>query len=124
MTTRYDHPNVIVRREFSGRTAASANGTNLPMLHYQKLKMKAVHARVVTAGTNVGNNIFTIRRNTTNIGTIAIGTATAGSIISASLSDAEVGSLETVNALKGADATGVVDLTYEYEVLPEALQSA
>jgi hypothetical protein len=125
MATRYDHPNVIVRREQSFLGAAATAGTLGHWIPQQKMNLVAVHAHVVTAGTSDTTNAYTVRAGavgTTSIGAITIGTATAGSRVSAAIGvTVDEGAL--LNCLKGNDATGVSMVSYEYEVLPDAVQT-
>ena len=125
MGLRYDHPNNVVRREQSYLGAASASGTLGHMIPQQKMNLIAVHAHVITAGTHDTNMAYTVRAGgvgTTSIGAITIGTATAGSRISQAIGVAvDEGAL--LNCLKGSDGTGVAMIAYEYQVLPEAVQT-
>lgn len=125
MATRYDHPNCLVRREQSYLGASGASGTLGHMTPQQKMNLVAVHAHVVTAGTHATNNGYTVRAGavgTTSIGAITIGTATAGSRISQAIGvTVDEGAL--LNCLKGSDGTGVSVISYEYEVLPDAVQT-
>ncbi len=123
MATRYDHPNCTVRREVSAYGAAGANGTYAQYMPYQKMRLVAAHFKVVVAGTSAGSGHgFTVRNGTTSIGAIALNTETAGVTTSVTLGDT-IDSFETLNALGGTDATGAAQITWEYEVLPDALQS-
>ncbi len=121
MTQRYDHPNCIVRREHSALAAAGASGTNAELMQYQKFRVNAAHFKVVVAGTAAGHG-YTIRNGTTSIGTVSLGTNTAGVTTSVSLGST-IDSFEVLNALSGADATGTAQISWEYEVLPDALRS-
>lgn len=118
---RYDHPNYVIRREVSALGAAATGGTNAQYMPYQKIRLVAAHFRVVTAGTAAGN-AFTIRSGTNSLGTVVLSTATAGVTTSVPIRQ-NIASLEVLNALKGAEATGVAQITWEFEVLPDAVQS-
>lgn len=120
MGRRYDHPNAIVRRYASARGVATANGTNAPLMVPGKSKLIAVHAHVAVAGTNVANHAYTIRNGTTSIGAIAPGTSAVGAILVSTVNTV-LAANAILNCLKGTDATGIVDFTYEYEVLPDAV---
>lgn len=122
---QYDHPNNLITREQSYLGLAGASGTLGHMAPQQKMRVVAVHAHVITAGTNDTTNSYTVRNGalgTTSVGAIVIGTLTAGGRISASIG-ATVDEGELLTLLKGADAVGVSVLSYEYEVLPDALQT-
>lgn len=120
---RYDHPNFIVRREDSSLTVAGASGTHAQFMAYQKMRLVAAHVKVVVAGTSDSpGNSFTIRNGTDSIGLGALGTATAGVTTSVTVGSV-IDSLETLNALGGTDATGVAQITWEFEVLPDAVQT-
>ena len=123
MTRRYDHPTFIVRRQDSHLAVAGASGTNAQLMPYQKFRLVAAHFKVVTAGTSAGSGHgYTIRNGTTSIGAIALNTETAGVTTSVAVGS-DIDSFETLNALSGTDATGVAQITWEFEVLPDALFS-
>lgn len=117
---RYDHPNAIVRRLYGARGAATASGTNAALYLPQKAKLIAVHGRASVAGTNVANHVYTIRNHTSSLGTIAMGTTAINGTVVTTL-NVELAAGATINCLKGSDATGVTDFTYEYEVQPDAV---
>lgn len=117
---RYDHPNVIVRRE-TMVAGAAGTGTKNRFFHYQKLRLKAAHLKVRTAGTAAG---FTVAPTvgTTAIGTATVGTNTAGytATVLATSPGQEGAAQDDVFCTIAGDNTGVVDVVYEYEVLPDA----
>jgi len=118
----YDTPNHTVRREQSFTSVAGATTESCRMLNFQKLRLKKVHAQVVTAGTAT-THALNIYHGTTSIGAIAISTATALSNFSSAALNRTIESLERVAVRTGADATGICMVAYEYEVLPDAVPS-
>jgi len=124
----YDHPNNIVTREALSLGAAGT-GTKNRWRTYQKMRLKATHFVVRTAGTA---NAFTaaVIAGTTTVGTQTIGTATAGvaSTLLAGTGNTpkgvEVAAESDVSCTIAGDATGVVDVIYEYHVMPGALHTA
>ncbi len=118
----YDNPNYTMRREQSFLTVAGNAAVSARMINFQKMRLKKVHARVVTAGTSAGHAV-NVYHGTTSIGSISLGTSAAGSTGSSAALNRTVDSLEQVNIVNGTDATGVAVVSYEYEVLPDASQS-
>ncbi len=118
----YDSPNHTIRRETSHLTVAGATTESARMISFQRMRLKKVHAHVVTAGTAT-THALNIYHGTTSIGAIAIGTATALSTFSSAALNRTVESLERVAVRTGADAAGVCVVSYEFEVLPDAAQS-
>lgn len=121
MGLRYDHPNATVRREACHLTAAGT-GTHARDVMYQKRRLKAAHFSVVTAGT-ADAFAATIQNGTTSVGVSTLGTNTAGYTASVTGIDATIASLATLNVAIAGDNTGVATVTYEFEVLPDAVQS-
>lgn len=121
----YDHVNNLITREMRFDGPAAASGTVGLWSPQQKMRLVAVHGVVQVAGTNVAGNTYTVRggvNGTTSIGALAMGTNTAGAVVHQAIGSV-VDRGEALNLLKGADATGVSGLSYEWEVLPDALQS-
>ena len=119
----YDSPEYAVRRDQSHLTVAGATTESARIMSFQRLRLKKVHAQVVTAGTAPAHAL-NIYHGTTSIGAISIGTATAHSQFSSALLDRTVESLERLAVRTGADATGVCLVSYEYEILPDAVKTA
>ena len=118
----YDSPEYAVRREQSHLTVAGATTESARIMSFQRLRLKKVHAQVVTAGTAT-THALNIYHGTTSIGSISLGTSAAGSTGSSAALNRTVDSLEQVNIVNGTDATGVAVVSYEYETLPDASQS-
>lgn len=118
----YDSPNQQVRREACFLTVAGATTDGARFRSFQAMKLKKVHAGVVVAGTATTHG-YDVYHGTTSIGTISLGTSAIRATASSALLDRSVGSLEDVTVKSKADATGVANIVYEYEVLPEAVQS-
>lgn len=119
----YDDPNFAIRREYTATPAAAGATTESNKFRsFQAIRLKKAHAYVVTAGTATthGYNVF---HGTTSIGTIALSTSTAGVVASSALLDRLVASMEQVSVKSLADATGVAQIVYEFEVTPDAVES-
>jgi len=124
MPGRYDHPNFITRREFGIDTVAGAATVGARFARFQKHKLKAVHVRVIAAGTSAGaGNALIVRHGTTAIGTFTLGTTTVGATQSIVM-NREVSSLELVDGTNGTDATGRVHVIYEHEMLWDGTPTA
>jgi hypothetical protein len=118
---RYDHPNCIVRREASFLTTAGAAGVGARFCMFQKIKLKAVHAAVVTAGTSASTNTLIVKNGTTALGTMTLGTSTAGALVNSATLNTEIASMSVLSVTNGADVVGVAMVSYEYEVQPDAV---
>lgn len=116
---RHDHPNVLVRREFSFLQVAGTT-TQGHMMVYQKARLKSVSAKVRTAGTATAY-AATIQNGTTSIGAITLSTNTAGVTTNVSMSNSALAQYDMLNVVIGGDVTGVSIFTYEFEVLPDAV---
>lgn len=126
--TAYDHPNFLVQRENSG-TVAAATSSAARFMHFQRARIRAVHLRVVTAGTATATpDDATIRwetfgpGGTTSFAALFYSTNSAQHIMHSTVT-ATVPANNSVRAVKLLDATGVTDVYYEYEVLPDAVLS-
>ena len=128
MATRYDHPNVIVRREFNMHVLAAT--VNLQYFRtFQLAKLYGVHGAVLIAGTGAnttsGIRIDLVGTSTTSIGNIDFSTNT----IAHTTSVVYTGGTQTmiagggINIVKRTEATGVFNVVLEYEVLPDAAQT-
>jgi|TARA_Y100000296_G_scaffold74370_1_gene92915 hypothetical protein len=122
MAGRYDHPNHLVRREqcMGGVTAGTSDARVALFSPFQKMRLMSVQGVIETAGTAA--NTYVIQNGTTSIGTLAVGTDTAGAIVASGSLGTTIAKGARVN-LKTAttDATGVAIITYEWEVLPDAV---
>jgi hypothetical protein len=123
----YDDANAVYREERSILTAAGANGVSPKYAYYQKRRLSAVHAIVVTAGTSAGAGNAAIVKGgpagTTALATITLGTLTAGAAV-----DVLVGSVinpyDQLTVTNGTDTTGVALVVIETEQMPDAVRSA
>ncbi len=118
----YSDPNKIVRREHFATSVAGATTEGAKFRSFQKFKLKAVRAVVVTAGTATTHG-YDVYNGTTSIGTIALSTSTAGSSAESGLLNASVASLGQISVKSLADATGVAHILYEYEVDQDAVNT-
>ena len=120
----YDTPNHTIRREQTATTLARATTETLNSTSRALPKFRRTHAKAeaIVAGTATTHG-FTIKVGTTSVGAISLGTSAAGVIASSALLDVVVPSMTQISATSLADATGVSGIVYEYEVLPDAVQS-
>lgn len=126
---RYDSPNCTVRREaFGGEAGGAATTEYAKYRFFQKAKLKAVHFVRTTAGTATAHG-FNIFRGTASVGAVALNTTTAaasagGEIASATGLDLTIAAGQQLSVKSLADAVGKAHVIYEYEVLPDAVESA
>lgn len=119
----YSDPNSTVRREANiGEVGGGATTSYGKFRHFQRIKLKRVHAVVTVAGTVAGHKLD-VYHGTTSIGTIALGTAAAEVRVSSGILNELVESLEEVSVKTGADATGKAHVVYEHEVQFDAVQT-
>lgn len=112
----YTAANANVRREHcAGEVGGAATTAYGKFLAFQKCKLKAVHARVTTAGTATTAKLD-VYNGTTSIGTLALSTSTAGSTFSSATLDSAIAALGSAEVRTGADATVKAIVTYEYQV--------
>lgn len=117
----YDSPNNTIRREHHMTTIAG-NASIKYFRHFQKMRLFAVHLAVNVAGTAT-TNTFIPKAGTTALGTFAMTTSTQGVMSSIDVTDTDLAALGELSVLGGADATGVADIIWEYQVLPGAVQT-
>lgn len=119
----YSDPNCTIRREYCAPpTTAGATTEGAKFRSFQKMRLKAAHAVVITAGTATTHG-YDVYHGTTSIGTIALSTSAAGVAASSATLDRPVASLEQVSVKSLADATGVAQIVYEFEVVSDAVQT-
>lgn len=118
----YDDPDFQIRREADRITIAGATTEGAKFRSFQAMRLKKVHATVITAGTATTHG-YDVYHGTTSIGTIALSTSTAGANASSALLDRAVPSREQVSVKSLADAVGVAHIVYEYEITSDAVQS-
>lgn len=118
----YADPNFTVRREVDRITVAGATTEGAKFRSFQALKLKKVHATVITAGTHAGHG-YNVFQGTTSVGAIALGTSAAGVSASSAALNLNVASLEQMSVKSLVDATGVAHIVFEYEVSPDAVAS-
>jgi len=111
---RYDHANNLIRREHYISATAGATTEFGKIRNFQAMKLKAVHATVITAGTATAHG-YDVYSGTTSVGTVTLSTNTAGVQVSAVLSNAAVAAQDTMHVKSLADATGAADIVLEYE---------
>ncbi len=120
---RYDAPNCTVRREDCFLTTAGNGAVSARFATFQKKRLHAVHVQAVTAGTTAGHTVI-IKDGTTALGTATMGTSAAGTKVALTSLNRTVETGNVLSATNGTDATGVALVTYEYQMLPDAVQSA
>lgn len=121
---RYDSPNATIRREAMGLTEAGGGGTTeyAKFVSFQKMKLKAAHAYVTTAGT-AGAHGFNVFNGTTSVGAISLGTSAAGVTASSAVLNSAVAAMGQVSVKSLADVVGKAIIVFEYEVDLDAVQS-
>jgi len=120
----YSEPNAVVRREhFAAACGGDATTEYGKFRSFQKMKLKKVHAVVTTAGTAAGHKLD-VFHGTTSVGTISLGTSAAGVTASSATLNRAVAALEQVSVKSGADADGIADVIYEFEVDHDAVRTA
>ena len=138
MSVRYDHPNVLVRREtrLGATTAGTTSVTTFLLDNPGTARLKAVHFLPTTVGTSDtgSQTIRTISAGTTttSVGISSIGTAAVNVeasintvVLGASNSppgvEVAAGSLLTIT--NGVDGTVVTNVLVEWEALPDSVLS-
>lgn len=118
----YDSPQYTVRQYETRRTAtpAVAAGTGAISINAaQKRRLYAVRATVQLAGTTA-THAYIVRNGTTALGTITLGsTTTAGMSTRLDITNADLAAGDVLNCLSNGDATGIADITYEFDFLPD-----
>lgn len=118
----YTDPDFLVRREHcAGEAGGAATSEYARFATFQKSRLKKVHAVVTTAGTSTDHG-FAIYSGTSSIGSITLGSGTAGA--SSATLNATMNSLTRFSVKSLADATGKAIIIYEFEVTPDAVQTA
>jgi len=124
----YDHPNYLVRQEAPMGEIGGANQAYAKFMRFQKFRLKRVFYQVTTAGTSAANNTQVINQisgtTTTPLGTMTAGTSAAQAQVASAILNALIGSGDVVQVNQGADVTGKGVLSYEFETLPDAVQTA
>ena len=124
----YDHPNYLVRQEAPMGEIGGANQAYAKFMRFQKFRLKRVFYQVTTAGTSAANNTQVINQIsgtvTTALGTMTAGTAAAQTLAQSAILNALIGSGDVVQVNQGADVTGKGVLSYEFETLPDSVQTA
>ncbi|MBF0131798.1 MAG: hypothetical protein HQL75_04320 [Magnetococcales bacterium] len=120
----YSDPDFQVRREHcAGEVGGAATTEYARFASFQKARLKQVHAVVTTAGTTTGHGLD-VYSGTTSIGSITLGTSAAGVSGSSGALDATMAAMGRFSVKSLADAAGKAVVVYEYEVTPDAVQSA
>jgi hypothetical protein len=112
----YDAPGAQVRHEIFVPNLVGQASASLQKYHmFQATRLKAVHALIVTAGTNTGAG-FDVYVGTASVGAVVCGTNTAGVIVDSGLIDAVVPAKGLIE-IKGKpnSATLVASLTIEHQ---------
>lgn len=128
MVKRYDHPNNLVHRESGGVVAAAATSFVQQYFH-QKSRIRGVHIQVLTAGTATATPAdasieFMLHGpgGTTSFANIPYTTNSVQYVAHQTVT-ATVAQGNSIRAAKKNDATGVVVVGWEYETMPDAVQS-
>ncbi|MBF0146370.1 MAG: hypothetical protein HQL84_09990 [Magnetococcales bacterium] len=120
----YSDPDFQVRREHcAGEAGGAATTEYARFASFQKARLKKVHVVVTTAGTATDHG-FDLYSGTSSIGSITLGTNAAGNAASSAALNATMNAMGRFSVKSKADATGKAVVVYEYEVTPDAVQSA
>ncbi|MBF0109270.1 MAG: hypothetical protein HQL76_08850 [Magnetococcales bacterium] len=120
----YSDPDFQVRREHcAGEVGGGATTEYARFASFQKARLKKVHSVVTTAGTTTDHG-FDLYSGTSSIGAITLGTSAAGATAASATLDASMTALGRFSVKSKADATGKAIIVYEYEVTPDAVQTA
>lgn len=115
----YTDPNLTLNREHCVGEAGGGATTVYGKFHaFAATRLKAVHARVTTAGTATTHK-FDVFIGTGSVASLALSTSTAGSVLSVAVGS-NVSSLQAVEFKSGADADGKAVISFEYEYQPDA----
>ena len=129
----YDHPNYLVRAEHCAGESTAGSGTiGAKFMRFQKFRLKTVQVRITAAGTSTSPgaamtvNVLSggTATTTTSVGLVALGTNAVGALVSSGAINATVASGDQVAVTNGTDATAKGVVTYEYETLSDAVQTA
>lgn len=112
----YDAPGAQVRQEiFSPNLAGASSASLQKFLMFQATRLKAVHALIVTAGTNAAAG-FDVYVGTSSVGAVTCGTNTAGVVVDSGLINAAVPAKGVVEIKgKATSDTLVASLTIEHQ---------
>ena len=135
MVQRYDHPNALIRRWHSHRAGIAPDGSQTAGTatagttgHFtvpggQSIRLVAAHASVAVTGTSTTNN-YELQIGTDSVGIWAISSEAAAVTSQIGSSASPLGTatqFQTISVIKQDGATGQVDFTYEFEVLPDSV---
>lgn len=124
MPGSYNDPSVLLRREYCAPpTTAGATTEGAKFRSFQAIRLKKVHATVITAGTATTHG-YDVYHGTTSIGTIALSTSAAGVDASSALLNRDVESMDQLSVKSLADAAGVAQIVYEFQVREDAAPTA
>lgn len=123
----YTDPSFLVRQRcFLGRTTAGAAGTSILDTPYSAMRLHALTAGVITAGTVVGTGVgaagvaVNVQVNGSNIanGTIALSTNAKGVFGTTADLNYAVPAGGTISIVNGTDATFVCTVAYDWSLDP------
>lgn len=118
----YDSASAI-RREINAPNLSIVSSTSAAKFHmFQKARLKAVHALVVTAGTNAAAGLD-IYIGTASVGALTYGTSTAGVVKDTALIDAVIAASSYVELKGKATSEAVVSVAIEYQVDSDAVST-
>ena len=137
MVQRYDHPNLLVRREWHHRvggppavvgTATAGTSGYFMVPGGQNVRLVAAHAVVALIGTQTAatGKHFEVQIGNSSVGVFAIETNAAGITSSIGNSASPLGTAtqyQVISVIKQASSDGEVDFCWEYEVLPDSVLS-
>lgn len=116
----YTNPNCLVNRLVLHPVAAGATSgaTYARYKHYRQCRVVGAQLYIATAGT--ANEVLTIRKGTTSIGTFAPSTSAAGNWVDGVISNTthSCSSGEEINVTNGADTVIRANVLYRLQDLP------
>jgi hypothetical protein len=124
----YDHPDYIARRETCMGEIGGANQAYAKFSVFQKARLKAVHYTATVIGTSAANNTQIINTivagtTTTALATMTAGTQAVGALVNSALLNTTLNPGDIVQINQGADVAGKGIVNYEFEYLPDAVQT-
>lgn len=117
----YDHPTYLARNVLQFRTSAGANGTSSSFILPWAVDVHQMSAVVAVAGTTAGATVFLLSGTSSVTNSlITYGTSTAGSTGTTGDLAATIPAGTLISIKNGTDATGVANVTVEYNLNPLA----
>jgi len=115
----YTHPTFLTRQVMYFRTVAGANGTSSARAVPWDINVHQMTVVVATAGTSAttGNRVILLS-GTSTVGSVTLGTNTALQVSTSSDLATLITAQTPISIKNGTDATGVADVTVEFNLAP------